>query len=228
MTSDARPAPRQRHHPQFGSVGQQAATAKLGMWVVLVLEALLFCSLLVAYAALRVYDPVTFSLAREALDPGASAVSTLVLITGSLSMALAVRSAYTRAQHRLRLYLGLTAGTAGLFLAIRALEYVGGLQPCPLPGNTLSPPSLLAEHCRQAVELAQLGGRPEVFFGLYYTITGMHGFHVLIALGLISWLFLASRGGRWGGGTSFENVGLYWHMSVLIWVFVFPLLYVIR
>jgi len=188
--------------------------AKLGMWLFLFTELLLFGGLFILYAVYLARYPLEFSGAGRQLDLVFGAVNTVVLITSSLLAAMAV-TAVKRGEPRLTLaLLSGTLGCAAVFLVIKYLEWSAKISHGIFPGS----PKLLA-------------GAPgeSVFFGLYYLTTGLHGLHVLIGAALLSWICARVQSGviHAGENVALENATLYWHLVDLVWIFIFPLYYLI-
>lgn len=202
------------HH--FVSREQQQAAAKMGMWIFLATEILFFGGLFMAYAAFRYLYPGTFLQAHEHLNVPMGAVNTVVLITSSLTMALAVRSAQLGEQKKMLVNLAATFVFACVFLVIKYFEYAHKFHAGLLPGKYYT--------------ASGIEGLPHVFFGIYFVMTGLHGVHVVAGMIVIAWIFIRGRQGRFSPQyyTPVENVGLYWHLVDLIWIFLFPLLYLVK
>lgn len=200
----------------FHSMSQQNSAAKLGMWLFLGQELLFFSGLFMAYIALRYFYPETFLAAHEHLSIPLGSLNTFVLITSSLTMALAVRAAQTDKQQQLVFYLVVTTVFACVFLVVKYFEYTHKIHAGMLPGNWYAGPAM--------------PGKPGLFFALYFVMTGMHGLHVVIGIGILVWLIYKARQGTYHSGyyTYIENFGLYWHFVDLIWIFLFPLLYLVK
>jgi cytochrome c oxidase subunit 3 len=202
------------HH--FHDPAHQKAAAKMGMWIFLATEVLFFGGLFLGYAALRFYYPGTFLEAHGYLSIPMGGLNTLVLITSSLTMALAVRAGQVGDQKQLVRMLAVTFLLAAVFLVVKYLEYSHKFHLGLLPGRYYAGEGI--------------GGMPHVFFGIYFVMTGLHGVHVIAGMIVIAWVFLRARQGRYGSDyyTPVENVGLYWHLVDLIWIFLFPLLYLVK
>ena len=211
--ADAPPAHLEHH---FHTVAQQKSAAKLGMWIFLATETLFFGGLFLAYGALRFFYPGTFMAAHEHLNIPLGGLNTLVLITSSLTMALAVRAAQTGDKKLLLQMLAITWVLACGFLVIKGFEYSHKFHEGLLPGRYFTAKGI--------------AGLPHVFFGVYFVMTGLHGVHVVAGMGVIAWIFIRARQGRYSPEyyTPVENVGLYWHLVDLIWIFLFPLLYLVK
>ncbi len=304
------------HH--FETTGQQHDTGKLGMWVFLSTEILMFSGLFCAYAIYRANHPEVFAYAHQSLNTMWGAINTVVLLTSSLTMAWGVRCAQLGQQRGLRVCLALTLLGAAGFMVIKSIEYSEkwhhhtwvGLDNMYHPGYTgeeaKHPSKRPAEDAedpfeRMASERKVAEGGPEhslipepaepphglsasvalqerpataahaehgdatengnaaehgdaaehadtdhgfdyeelapaeqervhIFYQIYFLMTGLHGFHVLIGMGLITWLLVKAFKGVFGPRyfTPIDNVGLYWHLVDLIWIFLFPLLYLIH
>lgn len=212
------PHPFMAHH--FNTPGQQAGAAKLGMWAFLATEILMFSGLFLAYFIVRMHYPDMVLAAHEHLQKEAGAINTVVLIFSSVTMALAVRAAQVGDQPAIKRNLLLTIGCACIFLVVKYFEYSAKIHHGMLPGRFYS----ALEH-GYIIE-----GHPHIFFAVYFCMTGLHGFHVLVGIGVLTWILIRANKGHFGPRyyTPVENVGLYWHLVDLIWIFLFPLLYLVR
>ncbi|MCC6623685.1 MAG: cytochrome c oxidase subunit 3 family protein [Deltaproteobacteria bacterium] len=216
-----------QHH--FDNPGQQEGAAKLGMWVFLGTEILMFSGLFLAYFFIRAQFPEMVLHAHETLDKVLGSINTLVLITSSLTMALGVRAAQTNNKKLTNIMLAATVAFAAAFMVIKYLEYSAKIEHGTLPGK------FYAEHVYdlvagvEGVQPAWWGGS-QLFYGIYFVMTGLHGLHVLVGIGLILWIMWKNNKGAYSSAyyTPVENVGLYWHLVDLIWIFLFPLLYLVK
>ena len=210
-----------QHH--FVDSHQQHESAKLGMWAFLVTEVLTFAGLFCAYAIFRAWFPEMFISAHKALDVSMGAINTVVLITSSLTMALAIRNLQMNNSRLAIINLSLTLLFAGLFLFIKYFEYMHKIHCGHLPGMYYHP------HLEYADCIEISGTNPHVFFSIYFMMTGLHGIHVVIGMGLIIWLIIRTIKGHFSSAyyTPVEMVGLFWHLVDLVWIFLFPLLYLI-
>jgi cytochrome c oxidase subunit 3 len=220
------PSPFLAHH--FRSMGEQFDAAKLGLWLFLANEVLFFGGLFVAYAVMRANHPDVFQYAHHFLDWRMGALNTVVLIVSSLSAAWSVRAAQLGQQGRLRLTLVLTLALAGVFLVVKYFEYSHKLHHGIFWGAAYAP----AEEALEVLPPALRAAAPAhvgVFFSIYFLMTGLHGIHVLVGMGLYLWLL--KRAGRGDFGPSYyvpiDGVALYWHLVDMIWIFLFPLFYLI-
>jgi cytochrome c oxidase subunit III len=205
---------RLQHH--FDDSGQQHEAATLGMWVFLATELLFFGGLFAAYMIYRVWYPGTFGDASRSLDIVLGSVNTLVLITSSLSMAFAVRAAATGRRRQLMLLLAVTMVLGLVFLGIKGVEYHQKFVEHHIPG--------LGFHFEGTAP-----ERANLFFSLYFAMTGLHAAHMIIGLGLLTVMFVMAARGRFSEAwhTPVEMSGLYWHFVDIIWIFLFPLLYLV-
>ncbi|MFC1555875.1 cytochrome c oxidase subunit 3 family protein [candidate division KSB1 bacterium] len=203
-----------QHH--FSDAEQQHESAKLGMWIFLVTEILLFGGLFVAYAIFRAWQPDMFYNAHLALDANLGMLNTFVLITSSVTMALAIRSMQLSRTKQTLLFLATTFILACVFLVVKYFEYSHKFHLGQLPG---------AYYTYTGIE----GANPHIFFSIYFTMTGLHGFHVLAGMSVIAWMFVRTLRNEFSAEyyTPIEITGLYWHLVDLIWIFLFPLLYLI-
>ena len=278
--------PHLQHH--FETPVQQFDAGKLGIWLFLATEILLFGGLFVAYSIYRANHPEIFVYAHQYLDKVLGGTNTVILLCSSLSMAWAVRAAQLGQRRLLIVLLGLTILGGFGFMGIKYVEYKAKWEHGLLPGGHFkpheespeavhapNPPAasqvapkaqapapagieipgkngpLLIEKSRiapsaegpggtvraleaeaAAAERVHLGKRPsnvQVFFSIYFLMTGLHGIHVLVGIGLISWILVRSIRGDFGPEyfTPVDFVGLYWHLVDVIWIFLFPLLYLI-
>lgn len=201
------------HH--FSSAKQEFSSAKLGMWLFLAQEILFFSALFVAYAVYRGLNPDMFIDAHHHLSWKMGALNTVVLIFSSFTMVMSVRSAQINQLKSTLVYLALTFFLATAFMVVKGIEYSEKISHGYLPSLWFS-----GEGAFETMPL---------FFGIYFTLTGLHGLHVLVGMALIVWLFIRARRGEFHSSyfTPLENVGLYWHLVDLIWIFLFPLIYLI-
>ena len=286
--------PNLAHH--FDTPDQQFETGKLGMWVFLATELLMFGGLFCAYAVYRHSHPEVFEYAHQYLNRWLGALNTIVLITSSLTMAWGVRAAQMGNKKLLMAMLAFTLLGAAGFMVVKSIEYTskwkesifigqGNLfykdaaetknkakveelqtdvfhlkesEPqkmvmmpvTPLPADPnaggadqakIVPPNITPEGMAPAVKAAETHmlyddmqkldrHRVYTFFAIYFFMTGLHGVHVLVGMGLITWIMIRAGRNEFGPTyfTPVDLVGLYWHLVDLIWIFLFPLLYLIH
>lgn len=202
------------HH--FIDSDQQFEASKMGMWVFLVTEILFFGGLFAAYIVYRAWYPDLYLQASEELNTFWGAVNTAVLIGSSLTVAMAIRSAQLNQIKGLITNLYITIGLAFTFMVIKYFEYAHKFEIGILPGSYYSYEGIAHE-------------KANIFFSIYYMMTGLHGIHVLIGIGLMIWLVVKAKKNVLHSGyyTPVEITGLYWHLVDVIWIFLFPLLYLI-
>jgi cytochrome c oxidase subunit 3 len=200
----------------FASSRQREQASVLGMWVFIGQEILFFGGLFLAYTVARYAYPETFVAAHRKLDVTLGAINTAVLLFSSYTAALSVWAA-RRARMRIQRALMLITALLGCaFLIVKGFEYAEKIHAGLLPGALYTAKSL--------------PGRPELFFGLYFGLTGLHALHVLIGVGLFLWYGLAFGWTRDREATlnTTHNLALYWHFVDLVWLYVFPLMYLIQ
>ncbi len=267
----SRSDPHLAHH--FDTAAQQFESGRLGMWLFLATEILLFGGLFCVYAVYRANHPDIFIYAHKYLDKPLGALNTAILICSSLSMAWAVRCAQLNRQRGLVILLSITLMCACGFLSIKYVEYQHKWKHGLLWGEkfapTVTPPEAghgegpggapegrrhqaPAEHqsssqgsdAESPVELASRKAgallasatsrkRPSnvhIFFGIYFLMTGLHAIHVIAGMIIISWILVRSLRGDFNSNyfTPVDLAGLYWHLVDLIWIYLFPLLYLIH
>jgi len=202
------------HH--FANAEQEFSANKFGFWLFLATEILLFGGLFVAYVVFRNMYPQMFLDAHLHLNRTMGAANTVVLICSSFTMAMAVRAAMLGQK---RLQVGFLLGTlafATTFLVIKYFEYSEKIAHGYLPGLGYTP------HEGDPVN-------GNIFFGLYFSMTGLHGVHVLAGIIAITWILVKATKGQFSGSwyTPVELVGMYWHVVDLIWIYLFLLFYLI-
>lgn len=214
------------HH--FETLDEQREASTLGMWIFLVTEILFFGGLFTAYLVYRIAHATAFALASRELDVTLGAVNTAVLITSSLTMALAVRAAQLGRRRPLVAFLVATLLLGSLFLGIKAVEYKEKIDHHLFPGPGFEWQPVSAETTSLAGELAPAGG-VEMFFSLYFAMTGLHAAHMVVGLGILIVLLVPAARGKFGAAyhNPIECFGLYWHFVDVVWIFLFPLLYLL-
>jgi cytochrome c oxidase subunit 3 len=209
-------------------VDQQSEASTLGMWIFLGTEVMFFGGLLTAFAVYRgVIAPREVALASRNLNVLLGCVNTIVLLGSSLTMALAVRAAQLRARRDIVMWLLLTMALGTAFLGIKAVEWTHDFYENLIPGINFQVP----EHQRSTVEEERLDPRKmELYFVLYFFMTGLHAIHLIIGVVLVGVMAYLSRRGWFSGGgaVQIEVTGLYWHFIDIVWVFLYPLLYLIN
>jgi cytochrome c oxidase subunit 3 len=204
------------HH--FDSHDQQREASTFGMWLFLVTEVMFFGGFFLAYIIYRSRWPQDFAVASHELNAILGGVNTVVLIVSSLTMALAVRSAQLARRKATTLFLLLTLLFGLGFLGIKAVEYSDKFEHNLVPGPNfeIHAPDVDPAHA-------------EMFFNLYFGMTGLHAAHMVVGVGLLIWLMIPAWRGTFNADyhNPVEVVGLYWHFVDIVWIFLFPLLYLI-
>ncbi len=189
--------------------------AKMGMWLFLFTEVLLFGGLFLIYAVYRYQYPDQFHLAGMELNTGIGTLNTIILLTSSLTVALSIAAMQKNNKFLSMMMLSLTLFFALMFMVNKYFEWSAKFSHGIYPGSP---------------ELLNLPNGQILFFGLYYVMTGLHGLHVLVGVVLLSiMLYLIAKDKITPDHyTKLENSGLYWHLVDLIWIFLFPLFYLIQ
>ncbi|AKF83490.1 cytochrome c oxidase subunit 3 [Myxococcus fulvus] len=201
----------------FASLEVQNHAARLGMWLFLATEILLFAGLFVCYGCYRFLFPEAWAAGSRSLDLTMGTVNTVVLITSSLTAALAVHHAKHGENKKVGVMLALTLLMAVAFLVIKYFEYSHKFHVGTLPGRYYSYPDI------------QLPGI-SLYFTVYFCSTALHGLHVLIGMGVLTVAMIrAFRKGDFGpkNYTMVELGSMYWHLVDLVWIFLFPMLYLV-
>jgi cytochrome c oxidase subunit 3 len=223
-----------RHH--FESVEQQADTTNFAMWLFLLTEVMFFGGLFTAYLIYRNWYYPAFVAGSHQLSIPLGSLNTLLLITSSFTMAMGVWSAETRRKSGLVLCLVLTFILGLGFLGIKTIEYGEKIEKHHVPSWHYSLQSFLDPDSDK--EAREAGDKPlpldmarktETYFSLYFAMTGMHALHMIIGIGILGFMIFRAQAGDYTTGhvTFVENFGLYWHFVDIIWIFLFPLLYLI-
>lgn len=226
------------HQHHFASKEQQYEAAKFGMWAFLVTEVLTFAGLFCAYAVLRLQFPETFEACSKSLDTQMGLINTIVLITSSLTMALSIYFIQNNDKKKTFLMLALTLVFAGAFMVIKYFEYSHKFDVGELPAKFYSYqgiPNYLPEGCAQLVngEIMFRGycenTNPGLYFSVYFMMTGLHGIHVVGGMIVIAIMMINTYRNKYSSVyyTPIEVTGLFWHLVDLVWIFLFPLLYLI-
>jgi cytochrome c oxidase subunit III len=204
-----------RHH--FDDSAQQFESSTLGMWVFLVTEIMFFGGMFGAYTVYRNLYPDAFASTSRFMNVTIGAINTGVLICSSFTMVLAVRSAQLARKKALIAFLGLTLILGCVFLALKYVEYHEKWvdHHIPGPGFQYQEP----RYFRQA----------QILFFLYFAMTGMHAIHMIVGVGLLTTLIAMAARNRFSRAwyTPVEMIGLYWHFVDIVWIFLFPLLYLV-
>jgi len=215
--------PMLQHH--FADMEQQRQASSLGMWLFLATEIMFFGGMFCAYLIYRYWYFLDFAAASKSLDIRLGAVNTAVLICSSLTVVLAVRAAQLGKRHNQVVYLALTLVLGLAFLGIKAVEWTSKFKEHHIPGASFHFEEAVPGHPDEPVDQRHA----QIFFSLYFAMTGMHALHMVIGVGIFSYLLYYAWKGRYTPDyhTPLENSGLYWHFVDIIWIYLFPLLYLI-
>lgn len=217
-----------RHH--FENIGQQREAASFGMWVFLLTEIMFFGGMFCAYLIFRNWYHPAFVAGSNTLDITLGTTNTAVLIGSSFTMAMAVYSAEMRRKGQLILCLVLTILLGAVFLGIKADEWHSKYVEHHIPGMNFSIQDFVHPTNPKAVALApDMAEKTQIYFSLYFLMTGMHALHMVIGVSILFFLVVRAARGAYTEGhvIPIENFGLYWHFVDIIWIFLFPLLYLI-
>ncbi len=217
----------------FDDLEQQHDASNLGMWFFLATEVMFFSGMLAAYAIYRSLSPEAFHLGSRHMHLWLGFANTLVLLTSSLTMALGVRASQLGRRNQVVWYLLATAVLGIAFLGVKAVEYTKEINHHLFPGKHFVVPADDAEALMKVSatpeELHLNLGRFQMMFVLYFCLTAVHAFHMIV--GIVIVLIMAELMRRkWFSGhgtTQIEVLGLYWHFVDVVWVFLYPLLYLI-
>jgi cytochrome c oxidase subunit III len=242
------------HHPalqhHFDTMAQQKEAAVIGMWVFLLTEILFFGGLFVAYMIYRIWYFDAFAEASRSLDLFWGGLNTAVLIGSSLTMAMAVRGAQTNKRKATVNWLILTMILGAVFLGVKVIEYSDKFEHHHVPGpnfvwkaahetpaaeggaahEAAAPAAEGGAHRQLALTEDQLQRTTQLYFSLYFTMTGLHALHMIIGIGLMSVITWMAWKGKFDEQyyTPVEMSGLYWHFVDIVWIFLFPLLYLVE
>lgn len=224
MTEAEASAQHPRFAHQFENLEQQQETDTIGIWVFLVTEVMFFGGLFAGYTIYRFAYPDAFGAGSHILDVRLGAINTMVLLASSLTMALSVRAAQTANRRSLIPLLLTTMVLGGVFLCIKGIEYHQKFVEHVVPSLDWAPAGdVLAK-------LAPGGaGHMEIYFLFYFLMTLVHALHLIIGMCLVLWLVFRARRNEFQSHyfAPVEVVGLYWHFVDIVWIFLFPLLYLI-
>lgn len=208
------------HH--FKTWEQEFQSGKLAFWLFLATEVLLFGGLFAAYIYYHDVYPETFRVCGKMLSWKLGALNTSVLLLSSWTMAMGVRTAQLSQRKACVTWLTITVLCGAVFMVVKYFEYSAKIAHGTLPTAWYHP------HGPEA-EILKTVAHPSMFFSIYFTMTGIHGLHVLIGMAVIGYYALGVAKGRYHSGhyLPIDLVGLYWHIVDVIWIFLFPLLYLV-
>jgi cytochrome c oxidase subunit 3 len=219
-----------RHH--FATVEQQRETASFGMWLFLLTEIMFFGGMFCAYLIYRNWYYPAFVAGSHQLSILLGTVNTAVLICSSFTMAMAVHSAELRRKSALVMWLLLTILLGLVFLGVKADEYHEKWEKHHVPGLNFSVNDFVHVNPAYPEDKAlplDMAEKTQVYFSLYFAMTGMHALHMIVGISILIILVIRARQDAYTEGhmTTIENFGLYWHFVDIVWIFLFPLLYLI-
>jgi cytochrome c oxidase subunit III len=220
------------HQHHFTTMEQQFDTAKIGIWTFLATEVLMFGGLFVGFGISQGKFPQEFVDAHHHLQRWAGALNTIVLLISSWTMVMAVNAAQTSQRAKMKMFLLLTIACAAIFMGVKYYEYSHKFEEGLLPGMFYHPQA--TDTLKACVEGVGGAYGPAgcthgyaTFFSFYFMMTGLHGIHILVGIGLLTWLYFKADNFSSSYFTPVDLVGLYWHIVDMIWIYLFPLYYLI-
>ncbi len=203
---------------QFDTEAQQRDASTLGMWIFLITEVMFFGGMFLAYSIYRMKFPDVFAVASTSMNVYMGATNTVVLLCSSFTMVMAVRSAALGKQRAIIGWLIFTLFFGLAFLGVKAFEWTEKFELHHVPG--------MANFHLNGVEQQ---GAAQIFFALYFCMTGLHALHMVVGVGILSYLVYQTTKGKYTAEymTPVDISGLYWHFVDIVWIFLFPLLYLI-
>jgi len=216
MTPEGYLAPPPTPHHYEGNPGAHEHALRFGMWLFLATEILLFAGLFVGYATFRTFFPEAFDQAARHLSLFLGTLNTLLLLTSSLTVALAHHNAEQGKNRNAFWLLLVSICMGGGFLVIKGIEYTEKFREGALPGRFF-----------RFSEITAPGG--PMFYVVYFFTTGLHATHVIVGMSLLAWVAVRCWRKEFSAGyyAPVENAGLYWHLVDLVWIFLYPLLYLV-
>ena len=206
---------------QFNTEEQQKDASTLGMWVFLITEIMFFGGMFLAYAIYRTTFPVIFGLASSSLNLPIGATNTCVLLLSSFTMVMAVRAAQLGQKRMIIFFLIITMLFGFAFLGIKAYEWTEKFEEHHVPAQ--------ASFHLDGVTGPDQQGHAKLFFSLYFAMTGLHALHMVVGVCILSFIILQTARGTYSAKyyTPVDIAGLYWHFVDIVWIFLFPLFYLI-
>lgn len=217
------------HHPNlahhFHTLEQQHESAKLGLWLFLLTEILLFGGLFCFYSIYHAWKPELFVEMNKLLSWQMGATNTVVLIFSSLTVALSIRAIQLGKSKQCVALLAITIVCGAMFMVVKGFEYKAKYDHGLLPGKYYN---YHPDPAHGYMPISE-GANPHIFLSIYFAMTGTHGLHVLIGMALLTWVAIRAAKNEFSPEyyTPVEMCGLYWHLVDLIWIYLFPLLYLI-
>ena len=226
---DSSTAVQSNHNPallhHFATEEQQRDASSFGMWIFLATEVMFFGGLFCAYLIYRGWYYNDFAAASRSIDAFLGGTNTAVLICSSLTVVLAIWAAQTARRGLMLAMLVLTMLFGAAFLGIKGVEYHDKFKEHHVPGASFDFHDEIPGHPGEYVNPQHA----QIFFALYFVMTGLHALHMIVGLGIFTWLLWAAWKGRFTPEyhTPLEIGGLYWHFVDIVWIYLFPLLYLI-
>lgn len=188
--------------------------SKLGMWLFIFTELLLFGGLFIVYSIYRYKFPTAFGIAAEELDVAMGTINTVILLISSMTIAMSTTAIQKKDKKTTLILVGITLVLALVFLVNKYFEWSGKISHGLYPGSPV---------------LDELGQGDILFFGLYFFMTGLHAVHIIVGMIILGIAFMRVKNNKqsYNNYQFLENGGLYWHLVDLIWIFLFPLFYLI-
>jgi cytochrome c oxidase subunit III len=201
---------------QFDDIEQQHESASIGMWIFLSTEVMFFGGMFLGYAVYRSMYHTAYADASRHLDVLLGGINTGVLLCSSLTMALAVHAAQLGGRRTVVIFILATIVLASVFLGIKTSEYYHKYEEHLIPGRHFEFSGPNANHA-------------QMFFSFYFVMTGMHALHMVVGIGIMLVMIMLILRGRFSSEyySPIEMTGLYWHFVDIVWVFLFPLLYLV-
>jgi len=232
---------------QFKTLEQQKDSASLGMWIFLITEVMFFGGIMLAYTINRHTYFAAFAMGSNTLDLNLGGFNTIVLLASSFTMAMAVWSAQVGKKQLISLFLLITIVLGFVFFGVKYIEYSQKFHHHLIPGRNfditycvnnpakcedVNPEELNAEREELAKAFQvdpDLNSHAQLYYSAYFGMTGLHALHMVIGAGLLLWLLKLSLAGRFTPqyNNPVDMVGLYWHFVDIVWIYLFPLLYLI-
>ena len=225
-----------QHRQHFESEEQQREAGSFGMWLFLLTEIMFFGGMFFAYLLYRNWYYEPFVVASQQLSVPLGALNTAILISSGFFMALGVWAAEVRNRKLLVIFLWLTTIFGLAFLGVKSVEYHEKWEKHHIPGASfdvrefINPPAKADGKPLSEPLPPDMAQKTQIFFFLYFAMTGMHAVHMIIGIGILFWLIFRANRGEFSAGyvAPIENFGLYWHFVDIVWLFLFPLLYLIN
>jgi cytochrome c oxidase subunit III len=210
---------------QFADMEQQRNAASLGMWIFLGTEIMFFGGMFLAYLIYRYWYYNEFAAGSRSIDVYLGTINTAVLICSSLTVALGVRAAQLGKRKLLVILLLITLVFGFAFLAIKGIEWYDKFEEHHVPGNSFSAQDIIEKYPQIHIDPKPM----QIYFSLYFAMTGLHALHMIVGIGIFSYITFHAWKGTYTPEyhTPVEISGLYWHFVDIIWIYLFPLLYLI-